>query len=38
MKLLYSKPEAENYRFAIYYSYYKEKPGMTEFAYNPYLF
>ena len=37
MKPLYSESEADNYRFAIYHPNYKEKPGMTESAYNPCL-
>ena len=37
MRPLYGKPEADNHRFAIYYLHYKEKPGMTESAHNPFL-
>ena len=37
IKPLYSKSEAYNYQFAIYYLYYKEKPKITKFIYNYYL-
>ena len=37
MRPLYGKPEADNHRFGIYHPHYKEKPGMTESAHNPFL-
>lgn len=33
IRLLYSKPEADNYRFAIYHMHYKEKPDLQ----NPHM-
>lgn len=38
MRPLYSKLEIDKYQFTIYHSYYKKKPGMTEFAYKPFFF
>ena len=36
-KLLYSIPKAGNHCFASYHPHYKEKLGMIEFTYNPFL-
>ena len=38
IKLLHNVSEASINRFAIYYLYYKEKSGMIESVYNPFLF
>ena len=38
MRLLYSKSEVNNNRFAIYHMYYKEKPGITESTHNFFLY
>ena len=38
IKLLHDMPEASIKRFAAYYPYNKKKPGMTESAYDPFLF
>ena len=37
MKLLYGKPKANNYHFAIYHPYCKEKPGIESID-NSFLF
>lgn len=38
MKLLYSKPKADKYRFYIYHLHYKKKSEMIEFVYKLFLF
>ncbi len=37
MRPLYGEPEADDHRFDIYHPHYKEKPWITESAYNPFL-
>lgn len=37
MRLLYNKPKADKYQFAIYYLHYTEKPGITKSVYKSFF-